>query len=382
MDFNFTEEQKMLRAEVRAFANKEIAPTANKLAKAEAIDRGIYKKIADMGLVGINLPEKYNGGGSDWISVGIANEELSKVDLGLASTARLQLMFCHLLMPGTEEVRQEWIPQVISGEKLMAMAVTEPNCGADASALKTRAVREGDSYILNGEKTSVTLGMQADCCLVWTKTDMEAGAKGVTLFLVPLDLPGIEKSNFKDMGIPSLGRASLNFENVKVPASYRIGNEGEGFTSALQAFDTARVFLGLESLGLAQASLVQAMAYAKERNAFGKPIIKFEDISFKMAEDATHIQAARWLVYHTLWLSDQGQRNTKESAMAKWFSVDAAIRAVHNAILVFGHVGFSEEYPLEQRLRDLIGWEIADSTPGIMKLTIARELERAVELFN
>ncbi|TAK32228.1 MAG: hypothetical protein EPO21_15445 [Chloroflexota bacterium] len=381
MNFSFTETQETLRKEVRLFARRELAPDAAIRAKEAAIDRKAYQKIADMGLLGINLPEKYGGAQGDWVSVGVVNEELAKVDFALASVARLQLMFCHLLMLGSEEIRQEWIPAVIRGEKLMAMAVTEPDCGADASALRLRAIRDGDCYVLDGEKTSVTIGMQADGCLVWAKTAPEAGAKGVTLFLVPLDTPGIHKSNIKDMGIQSVGRASLIFDNVRVPAANRIGNEGEGFSSALNAFDTARIFLGLESVASAEASLTQALAYAKERQAFGQPIIKFQDVSHTLAEDVTRITAARWLAYHALWLSDQGLPRTKEAAMAKWFGVDAAIQAVRHSIVVLGHVGFSEECSLEQRLRDLIGWEIADSTPGIMKMTIARALEKTAEPF-
>ncbi|MDP2952627.1 MAG: acyl-CoA dehydrogenase family protein, partial [Chloroflexota bacterium] len=260
------------------------------------------------------------------------------------------------------------------GDRIICLALTEPGCGSDAAALTTRAVREGDHYVLSGEKTSITQGMQADAALLFAKTDPAARARGVSCFLVPLDLPGVVRSRLPSMGFRPLMAASIILDGVRVPARYRMGEEGRGFHMVMGQFDFIRPCLGLASLGAAQASLEEAIAYAKQRTAFGQPIGKFEGVSFKIAEHLTRVEAARWLCYRTLWLRDQGIPHTKESAMCKWLCPEVAVQAIHDALLLHGHLGYSEEYPIEQRLRDVIGLEIGDGTAQIMKLIITREV--------
>ena len=372
--FGFSEAQEMLRREVRNFAQKEIVPGARERAKLEEVPRDLLKRIGDVGFLGVNLPEKYGGGGADWVSLGIAMEELCKAEFVLSFFMILPVMTNLALIQSTEEVRQEWLPPVIRGEKVSCIAVSEPDCGSDAAAMKMRAVRDGDFYILNGEKTSLSLGTYADVVVLFAKTDPSKGAKGVSCFLVPLDLPGITISHFADMGLKSIGRASLIMDDVRVPAKYRLGDEGQGFYIALEHFDFMRIGLGLAAMAIAEVSLAEAMVYAKERTAFGKPIAKFEGISFKIAEAATLIEAGKLLCYRSFWLLDQGLRHTKEAAMCKWWCPKIAVQIVHDCLLTFGHVGYSEDHPVEQRLRDVIGFEIADGTAQIMKLIIAREL--------
>ena len=372
--FSFSEEQEMFRSEMQRFAQRELAPGANERAKKESVSREMIKKMADVGLLGLNAPEEYGGQPSDFVSMGIAAEELAKVDLGIGMISLVNPIMSIALKAGTEEARQEWLPQFVKGDKLSCFAITEPGCGSDAAAIQMKAVHDQGYYILNGEKTSVTNGMNADIALVFAKTDATAGARGVTTFIVPLDLPGITRSRFADMGFIPLGRASLIMEDVKIPVKYRVGEEGKGFYVAMHGFNFWRVILGLAVLGLAESSLEDAIEYSKQRKAFGRPIAKFEGVSFKIAEAATHIEAARLLCYRTLWLRDQELPHTKEAAMCKWFAPKVAVDTIHNSLLIHGHIGYSEEYPVEQRLRDAIGFEMADGTAEIMKLIIVREL--------
>lgn len=280
MEFGFTETQELFRKTLKEFCHRELAAGAKERAKGDHFPKEVLKKMAKIGILGLTIPEEYGGRPSDWVSVGIAVE-----------------------------------------------AVTEPEAGSDAAALQTRAIREGDFYVLKGEKTSITLGMQSDI-----------------------------------------------LENVRIPALYRLGEEGQGFYIVMNQFDAIRVCLGLMCVGIAQTSLEEAINYAKNRYAFGKPIAKFEGISFKIAEDYTLLEAARLLCYRALWMKDKGVVHIKESAMCKWFCPQVAVRVIHNAILIHGHYGYSEEMPLEQRLRDVIGWEFADGTAEIMKIIISREL--------
>ena len=372
--FGFSEEQEMFRREMRNFAQRELAPGAKERAKQDNVPLDIIKRVADMGLLGINLPEKYGGQQGDWVSVGIALEELSRVDFSAAMLLVMPMATSLVLQHASPELESEWLPQLINGSKIVCLCLTEPDCGSDATAIKMSAVRDGDHYILNGEKTSISFGMLANVGVVFAKTDPSAGARGVSCFLVPLDLDGVSRSRFSDMGWHAIGRASIMLDDVRVPIGNRIGDEGKGFYMVMGQFDFLRVGVSMAALGLAQASLGEAIQYAKQRTAFGKPIAKFEGVSFKIAEHATIIEAARLLCYRTLWLKDQGVNHVKESAMCKWWCPTVAVRAIHDSLLIFGHVGYSDEYPIEQRLRDAIGFEIADGLAQIMKIIIAREL--------
>lgn len=361
---------------VRMFAERELAPRAKELAAADHMSRDILKRLGDLGLLGLTLPEKYGGQPGNWVMLGIAMEEISRVSF--AACGPLGPPFAGTLLLasyGSEEAKEKWLRAWIKGELLGCLALTEPGCGSDAVAIRTKAIKDGDHYVITGEKTSISFGMQADIGAVFAKTDPQAGARGVTCFLVPLDLPGITKSRFTDMGWDSQGRASLSFDSVKIPESYRLGEEGQGFALAMGTFDNfMRAGAALTSLALAQSALDQAISYATQRTAFGQPIAKFEGVSFKIAESATLLEAARWLAYRVLWLKDQGLPNTKEAAMCKWWGPKVAVQVIHDALLIHGHLGYSDEYPIQRMLRDAIGFEIADGTAEIMKIIIAREL--------
>ncbi len=372
--FGFSEEHRMFQHMVQDFARRELAPGAKERSKRTSLPPELLKRTGELGLLAPNLPSKYGGQGGDFISLGIAVEEIAKADFNLP----LAIVTLHgaalALESSTEDMREEWLPPLARGEQVTCCCLTEPEAGSDAANIKTRAIKEGDFYVLSGEKTSITLGMQADTAYVFAKTDPASGPRGVTCFWVPLNLPGIGRTAFPDMGWLPLGRASIVMDGVRIPARYRVGQEGEGFYKVMQTFDNFRVLLGLISLGASQASLEEAISYAKQRTAFGRPIAKFEGISFKIAEAATEIEAARLLCYRALWLGDQGISHIKESAMCKWFCPQVAVRAVHNALLIHGHIGYSADFALEQRLRDVIGMEMADGTAEIMKIIISREV--------
>lgn len=370
----FTEAQERFRLTVRDFARAELFSGAKERAKLDHVAPEVIKKIADAGFFRLATPANYGGKPMDCVSIGIMFEEICKVDW-----SPMALLLSHVVVPmmmewASEELWREWLPLIGSGEKLVCFGNTEPDCGSDASAIKTRAVREGDRYILAGEKTSISGGMQADAIALTAKTNPEAGARGITCFFVPLDLPGISRSRFVDMGSIPSGRASIALSGVQVPIKFRIGEEGEGFTKIMSGFDFARVLVILAGIGMAEASLADAAEYVKHRTAFGHPISKFEGISFKIAEDATLLEASKLLSYRALKLRDEGLRHSKESAMAKWFGAEAAVRTIHDVLLIFGYRGYSESEPVEQRLRDAIGLKIGDGTGEIMKLIIAREI--------
>jgi cyclohexanecarboxyl-CoA dehydrogenase len=327
-----------------------------------------------MGYFGIQAPERYGGNPLDWVSTGLVMEEFARFDVAASVLLHHAVASIHLITRGSEELQEEWIPPLVRGEKIGAFLITEPECGSDSAAIKTRAVRDGDTYIINGEKTSITYGTQADVGILVAKTDPAKGARGITAFLVTPHLPGIGISLFQDMGWKPMERCSFFFDGVRIPAKNRIGQEGEGFTTVMQGFDFLRVLLSLEVLGMARTALEMAMDYAKQRIAFGRPIAKFEGISFKIAEAATYLDAARMLCYRALWLRDQGRQHTKESAMCKWFCPQVAVRIIHDSLLIHGHFGYAEDYPIQQYLRDAIGFELADGSAEIMKVIIAREL--------
>jgi len=370
----FTEAQKNFRRMVENFAHKKLATKAQERAKMDHITPEVIKKIADAGFLRLTTPTKYGGNPKDSVSIGIVFEEICKVD-----SSPMILMVSHVVIPlmmekASEDLKEEWLPLLGSGEKLACFGNTEPDCGSDAAAITTRAVQDGNSYIINGEKTSISVGMQTDAIALTAKTDSEAGAKGITCFFMPLDLPGISRSRFVDMGVHPSGRASVFLSNVHVAARFRIGEEGEGFTKVMSGFDFTRVLAALAGIGMAEASLMEAVEYVKQQTAFDSHTSRFEGVSFKIAEDATLIEASRLLCYHALKLRDEGLPNGKEAAMAKWFAPECAVRTIHDMLLIFGFRGYSEENPIEQRLRDAIGLKIGDGTAEIMKLIIAREI--------
>jgi cyclohexanecarboxyl-CoA dehydrogenase len=370
----FTEKQKRLQEQVRNFAEKKLKENAQEHSKLSYTVPKVLKEISNQGYLGMTTPQKYGGNPIDCVSIGIVFEEICKIDFSAFS-----FMLSHVLIPlvmdwACVELREEWLPLLCKGEKLACFGNTEPNAGSDASAITSTAMRDGDSYIINGEKTSISGGMQADVIFLTVKTDIDAGVKGITCFLVPLNFSGISRSRFSDMGAHPASRASIFFNNVRVPIHFKIGNEGEGFNKIMVSFDFARVLVVLAAIGMAKASLLEAIGFASKRKKFGKSISRFESVSFKLAENATLIEASRLLCYQALRLKDEGQPHTKECAMAKWYAAECASSAIHDFLVIMGFQGYSEDLPVEQRLRDVIGTKIGDGTAEIMKLIIARHL--------
>lgn len=370
----FNEAQKNFCSWVKDFAISELSSGAKERAKMDHVVPEVIRKLADAGLLELTPSACYTSRPKDFVTIGIAFEEICKIDFSPMIIMLAQVLVYSMMEWISEEVKEELLPALRQGGKFICFANTEPDCGSDATAIRTSAVRNGESYIINGEKTSVSGGMQADVLVLTAKTDPEAGAKGITLFFVPFDLPGISRSRFVDMGSLHSIRASISLSDVRVPVKFRIGEEGEGFTKVMRVFDMSRVLVGLAAIGMAEASLSEAMEYVKKRTVFGSPLSKFEGISFKLAEDATLLEASRLLCYNALKLRDEGLPHRKEAAMAKWFAPKCAVRTIHDMLLIFGWRGYSEMRPLEQRLRDVIGTQMGDGTAEIMKLIIAREI--------
>jgi len=375
MDFAFTPEQEELIRTLRVFARKELAPRSARWDKTGEFPWEVWRQMGELGLLGLRAPAEFGGQDADLMTMGIATEEISRGDFSATYGIQLAGLAGEIIgRNGTDEIKQRWLPPTVRGEAVVAIALTEPSAGSDAANLACRAVREGDEYVITGEKSGISLGMAAHAAMVFAKTDVAAKARGVTAFLVPLDLPGVSRSALHDMGTHAVGRAVLSFDHVRVPASHRLGAEGTGFYQVMQGFDYNRVIIALACLGVAQVSLEETMAYAREQKAFGRPLAQFEGISFPIAEAATHIEAARLLCYRALWLADRGEPYTKEAAMVKWWGPRLAVDTIHQCLLVHGHYGYTDELPFEQRMRDVIGLEIGDGTAEVMKIIVAREL--------
>jgi len=372
-EFGFTEAQEMFRTMARDFARRELMPGVKERAGFDRYPEDVVKKLADAGFLGLRIPEKYGGQMSDLVTCGIACEEIAKADLAPSFVISNQMVAGEILAHCLEEVQTEWLPLFAKGRKLICFSVTEPDAGSDAAAIKARAVKDGDYYVLNGEKTAISVGMQADAAAVWVKVGPTAGTRAITAFFVPLDLPGIERLPFADMGFRVARRASMTLDNVRIPAKYLIGEEGGGFYIGMGMFDWIRVILSLQVLALGEQSVYDAIDYAKQRMAFGKPIAKYDAVSFRLVDSLAKIEAARLLSYKALWLQDQGRRATKEAAMAKSICPTIGIEACNNAMLTLGHVGYSSDYPVEQRLRDALGYQFADGTADMQRIVLVRE---------
>jgi cyclohexanecarboxyl-CoA dehydrogenase len=373
LDFTFTEEQNMIKTMVRDFAQKEVAPGYKDRVKAQSIPRELIKKIADIGLMGLNIPEEYGGQPRDAVTIGIIMEELARHADDAAWLVFNNYSQSSFLVLAPDEVKEEWLPAMARGEKIVLMAATEAEAGSDLGNLKTTARKDGDCYILNGEKNRTTFAHQGDAGVVLAKTD--PSSRRITPFLVPLDLPGVTITGIDDMGAEPISGGIVSLEEVRIPQKYLLGDEeGKGFIETMRTFDCLRVFGALTAMAKAEVSLEETCEYAKQRVQFGKPIAKFEGISFKLAEAATCIELGRWLCYRTLWMKDNGLRHSKESAMVKWWCTRTAFNIIHECLLTHGHYGFSKDLPLEQRLRDVVVVEIGDGTAEIMKLIIAREM--------
>jgi cyclohexanecarboxyl-CoA dehydrogenase len=375
MDLQLSPEQEALSRALRQFARKELAPQSSAWDRSGRFPSEAWRRMGELGVLGLRIPAAYGGQESDFLTFGIAMEEIARGDFSCTYGIQLAGLAGEILgRSAPEELRARWLPPTAAGETVVALALTEPGAGSDAANLACRAERDGDGYVITGEKSGISLGMVAQAAIVFARTDPEARARGVTAFLVPLDLPGVSRSPLRDMGTRAIARAVLSFDHVRVPDSHRLGEEGTGFYQVMQGFDYNRIGIALACLGVAQQSVEEAMAYVRERRAFGQPLARFQGVSFPIAEAATHLEACRWLCYRALWLADQGKPHTKESAMTKWWGPRLAVETIHQCLLLHGHYGYTDELPFEQRMRDVIGLEIGDGASEVMKMVVAREL--------
>lgn len=376
MDFSFSSEQQILQKTLADFAARELAPHYASRDRDEDLPREIVKKLGAMGLLAPMADAAYGGQALDYVSTGIAFEEVSRGDFNAGYVLLLSALVGAIVHAhGDERQKREILPAICRGDVVTALATTEPSGGSDAAHVKLAARRDGDAYILDGEKTSISLGSWADTALVAARTGTyEQGARGVSAFYVDLKSSGISRNRFKDLGTRAIGRAQLFFDGVRVPASSRVGVEGAGFVQVMQGFDFSRSLIGLMCIGVAQQSVEETCEYVAQRQAFGGSLARFEGVSFPLAEAAVKLRAARLLCYEALWLKDRGEPHGWIAAGAKWWAQELAAQVLHQCLLLHGHLGFSLDLPHQQRMRDVIGLEIGDGTAQIMKLLVARAI--------
>jgi butyryl-CoA dehydrogenase len=377
VDFKLSEEQRLVREMVRDLAQKEIAPRAAEVDKTEEFPAENIRKMAELGLLGLPYPEAVGGGGGDYVSYAIAVEEIARAcgSTALIYAAHVSLGCGPIYTFGTEQQKQKWLPRLCAGEGLAAFGLTEPQAGSDAGATRTTAVRDGETYVLNGSKMWITSGAIADVLTCTAKTDPQAGTRGISCFLVEKGTPGfIPGKNEPKMGLKGSVTSALSFEDCRIPAANLLGREGEGFKQMLVTLDAGRISIGAMALGLAQAALDEATRYAKERVQFGRSISSFEAIQWMIADMATEIDAARLMVYRAAAMKDAGVRFTREAAMAKLCASEVAERAAFKALQIHGGYGYSREYPVERIYRDQRLCTIGEGTSEIQRLVIARQV--------
>ena len=374
MNLNLTEEQQLLQRTVREFAETEIKPLARELDETGHFPRETFRKAADLGLTGVAVPESEGGAGFDHISYSIVIEEISRVcaSTGVILSVQNSLYCDPIHRFGNEHQKKKFLLPFARGEKIGCYALTEPQAGSNAAALTTKAVKKGDRYIINGAKSWITNGGAADAAIVYVNTDPSKGERGITALVVERGTPGFKVGKEeKKLGINATACTELSFTDCEVPVDNRIGNEGEGYKIALSTLDAGRIGIGAQATGIAQGALEQAVAYAKQRQAFGHPIADFQAIQFMLADMATEIDAARLLVRKAAWKQDTGARFSMEASIAKLFASETATRVTHKAIQVHGGNGYSREYPVERMYRDARITEIYEGTSEIQRLIIA-----------
>ena len=370
-----TEEQTMIREMARAFASEQLAPYAAERDRTHAFPADAIRQMGELGLLGMLVPEEWGGAGADHIAYALAIEEVAAGE-GACST----IMSVHnsvacapILKFGTDAQKERFLRPMARGELLGAFALTEPQAGSDAAALRTRAVRDGDDYVLNGVKQFITSGKHAQVVIAFAVTDPAAGKKGISAFIVPTDTPGYLVTRIEEkMGQRASDTAQITFENLRLPADLRLGGEGEGYRIALANLEGGRIGIASQSVGMARAAFEAALAYAKEREAFGRPIIDHQAIAFRRADMATEIDAARLMVLRAAGLRDRGAPCLKEASMAKLFASEMAERVCSAAIQVLGGYGYVSDFPVERILRDVRVSQIYEGTSDVQRIVISR----------
>lgn len=377
MDFLFTQEQEILKDSIRNFAEKEILPFVKESDEKGKWPEELTKKLGEMGLLGIVIPPEYSGAGYSYVDYVIILEEISKVDpsVGLVVAAHNSLCSNHLNLFGSEEQKKKYLTRLASGQTLGAWALTEAEAGSDAAALKTKARKEGDYWVLNGSKLFITNGSLAEILVVMAVTDPEKKRKGISAFILEKGMEGFKPGKKEDkLGVRSADTSELIFEDVKVPAENIIGKEGDGYKQAMAILDGGRVSIAGFSLGIAAGALESSLKYAKERSQFDQPIANFQAIQWMLADGFTELEAARLLTYRAAFIKDQGKKAPKESAMAKLFSSELAVKASSMAVQIFGGYGFIKDYPVEKFYRDSKLATIGEGTSEIQRWIIAQKV--------
>ena len=376
-DFSLTDDQQLLARSVRAFAEAEIRPRMRQWDDAQHFPVELLPAMADLGLMGIQIPERLGGAGMSAVDYCIALEELARVDpsVSLSVAAHNGLGTAHIAMFGSEAQKAEFVAPLASGQKLAAWGLTEAGSGSDAAAMRTVAVRDGEGWVLNGAKAFITHGASAHTIVVMAVTDRTKGSKGISAFVVERGTPGLLTGKKEDkLGMRASETAEVIFQGCRVPFDHLIGEEGHGFIQTLQVLDAGRIGIAALAVGLAQGAYDTARAYAFERKQFGRHIGQFAPIRAKLVAHATHVQAARLLTYRAAWLKDQGRRMTLESSMAKLYASEIAVRAAEDAVQILGGYGFVKDYPAEKFFRDVKLTTIGEGTSEIQRLVIARQL--------
>ncbi len=376
--FGLTAEQAGFRETARRFASETLAPASRHIEAQGLVPLKIRRQMGALGLIGVELPEELGGLGVSHMTSGVIIEAIAEGDINVAYVQLLASLCGSIIARHARpEVAADILPSLCSGEKLVALALTEPQGGSDAASLRLKAVRDGNTFRLTGEKTSISMADQADCAVVFARTDAETrGARGISAFLVDLDAPGITRTRFSDIGEHAVGRGSIFFDAVEVSSDRMLGGEGEGFAQVMQGFDFSRALIGLQCLAVARVSLRETWRHVSSRKSFGRPLSDNQGVTFPLVELETYVEAARLLCYRTLAAKDAGLPHTREAAMSKWWAPKLAFDVVQQCLLLHGHAGYSRELPFEQRLRDVLGLQIGDGTAQIMKHIIAREALR------
>ncbi|MCB1739455.1 MAG: acyl-CoA dehydrogenase family protein [Gammaproteobacteria bacterium] len=376
MDFSLSAEQQSLRELCQRFARERIAPGYLSRDASACIEPGLVEAMGELGLIGAELPESHGGLGLDGVTAGLIIEDIAYADMNVAYVQLLgSLLGAILVEHANPDIAREIVPRICAGKCIVALGLTEPGGGSDAANLRLRAASTDSGFVLNGEKTSISMVDQARHILVFARTgEQQARSRGISAFIVPMDAPGVRVSRFDDVGSRCVGRGSVFFDDVAVTPEQLVGTRDGAFRTVMVGFDYSRALIGLQCLAPAIASLDETWTYASERQAFGAPIVRNQGVSEPLAEAQTQIEAALLLCYKTLWLRDQGQPHTAEAAMCKWWPPKIAFEAIHQCLLTHGHMGYSKDLPFQQRMRDVLGLHIGDGTRQIQKMVITRAM--------
>ncbi|HEX4955671.1 MAG TPA: acyl-CoA dehydrogenase [Thermoanaerobaculia bacterium] len=374
MQIELTEEQKLLAETIRRFALEVVAPRAKEIDQTGEFPRAFYDQAGELGLAGVAVPDAWGGAGMDNLSYCLVIEEISRAcaNSGVILSVNNSLVCDPLLRFGTEEQKQRFLAPLASGRKLGCFALTEPGAGSDAAALRTTARRDGDDYVLNGNKVFITNGTHADTAIVFASIDLASKYRGITAFIVPADTPGYHHGGHEHkLGVNASGTTELAFTDMRIPADQRLGQDGEGFKVAMSTLDGGRIGIAAQAVGIAQAALDEALAYARQREQFGQPLSSFQAIQFYLADMQTEVDAARLMTWKAAWLKDNGKRYTLEAAQAKLFASEMAQRVTNKALQIHGGYGYTKEYNVERYFRDARITEIYEGTSEIQRMVIA-----------